>query len=189
MKNKIFHNINITSSGFTLLEMLFALVIFSFALVSLMTIAGRGVITTTNAKEQLLVQYLAEELVEVARNERDTAFIAGNFENAVTDLLVKCGARGGCDIVYTETNEMPELSRSFDCQPLYYNQETGIFDTNPENVASGGLSPYCRTLSIRELDSNQIELNATVRWNQRGVDRSYTLTTHLVNWAQPYQSE
>jgi prepilin-type N-terminal cleavage/methylation domain-containing protein len=67
--------IHMTVSGFTLLEMLFAVIIFSFALVSLITITGKGVAATSSAKEQLTAQYLAEELIEVGRNMRDHNYL------------------------------------------------------------------------------------------------------------------
>lgn len=176
---------NSTSSGFTLLEMLFALIIFSFALVSLMTIAGRGVITTTNAKEQLTVQYLAEELIEVARNERDTRFLALDL-GVISNLADRCN--DGCDIEYENWQEMPELKSCSDslCKQLYVDIDSGIFSTDS---ATGELSQYSRKLTIipvTEGNNDQVKLEATVDWNQRGVNRSYTLTTHLVNWMQSY---
>lgn len=182
---------NSTSSGFTLLEMLFALIIFSFALVSLMTIAGRGVITTTNAKEQLTVQYLAEELIEVARNERDTDFI-NMHDTAVSGLVTKCS--DGCDIIYPDSiGTMPELRACDDsssCTQLYVNIDSGIFSTD-SSLLNGELSQYSRKLTIAPVNTNpeQVKLEATVHWNQRGVNRSYTLTTHLVNWMLPYEAQ
>lgn len=178
---------NSTSNGFTLLEMLFALIIFSFALVSLMTIAGRGVITTTNAKEQLTVQYLAEELIEVARNERDTGFLNQDSRDSVMNMLYdEC--QTACDIDYSDS--MPILqSCDTTCGSLYVNNEYAIF--SPEQKGESQLSQYKRELKITPVgeNPNELKLEATVYWNQRGVNRSYTLTTHLVNWMLPYYAQ
>ncbi len=178
---KIFEQKN-TTQGFTLLEMLFSLIIFSFALVSLMTIAGKGVVATINAKDQLTAQYLAEELLEVARNERDASFV-NNWElNPFEGMLDHC--RNGCDIEYSNS-KVPELTLKGG-GPLY--QNNGYFSTD-EN--SGMLSQFTRKLEITEVgdDNNGVHLKATVNWKQRNINREYVLETSLVNWQREYSTE
>ncbi len=179
---KIFEQKN-TTQGFTLLEMLFSLIIFSFALVSLMTIAGKGVVATINAKDQLTAQYLAEELLEVARNERDASFVTDYQANPFEGMLGRCS--DGCDIKYSN-NSVPILVSGGD-ESLY--QNNGYFSADAES--GGEMTQFTRKLEITEADNgaNGVHLKATVNWKQRNINREYVLETSLVNWQKPYEEQ
>ena len=166
------------SQGFTLLEMLFAVLIFSFALVSLMTIASKGVIATTTAKQQMAAQFLAEEALEVGRNTRD-----GNYLNDIDWLTIlgQCTENVPCDVDYTSNPLTPVLTTcSGGCgqRQLYDNQGTFRPESN-----GGNLTTYWRTLILKPAGTeNERVMEATVHWKQKTVDRSLTLTTHVANW-------
>lgn len=63
---------NIRATGFTLVETLVGLLIFTVAVVALMSVLGSGISTTTYAKQKLAAQFLAQEGIECVRNVRDT---------------------------------------------------------------------------------------------------------------------
>ena len=58
--------------GFTLIETLFAIVIFSLALVSLMAVVSQGIVTTKNSTNEMTAAYLNQEALEALRWWRDT---------------------------------------------------------------------------------------------------------------------
>jgi Tfp pilus assembly protein PilV len=65
-----------TRAGFTLIETLFAILIFTASIVSLMMLSGRSLASTAGSSDELTARYLAQEGIEVTRNVRDTNFVA-----------------------------------------------------------------------------------------------------------------
>src|SRR3989344_4652981 len=62
----------LSGSGFTLVEMLVAISIFTVALVGIMFILGSGIADTNYAKRKMVATYLAQEGIEYIRNMRDS---------------------------------------------------------------------------------------------------------------------
>jgi prepilin-type N-terminal cleavage/methylation domain-containing protein len=168
---------NITAQGFTLLEMLFAVIIFSFALVSLMTIAGKGVIATTTAREQLTAQFLAEESLEIARNIRDSNYINGSNW---TDGLTQCiGA--SCDVEYV-LGQKPTLEPclSGGCNRILYNI-SGQY--RPDPSFGGTATQFTREIRITEITPDkELLMESTVYWKQKTLNRKLTVRTRIANW-------
>lgn len=80
------------NKGFTIVEMLVAVLIFTLSLAALMTIAARGLKLANQTQKQVVAEYLALEGIEGVRNVRDAAFIRG--DNNLTWQLVF--DRDGC---------------------------------------------------------------------------------------------
>lgn len=64
--------------GFTLVETLVGLLIFSMSVVAMMSVLGSGLQDTTYAKQKIVAGYLAQEGIEYARNVRDTYALNGD---------------------------------------------------------------------------------------------------------------
>ena len=60
------------SRGFTLVESLVSIALFSLAVVALVMSLGRGISDTDYAQKKMTAEYLAAEGVEDLRNMRDT---------------------------------------------------------------------------------------------------------------------
>lgn len=170
-----------TVSGFTLLEMLFAVIIFSFALVSLITITGKGVAATSSAKEQLTAQYLAEELIEVGRNMRDHNYLNYGVADWFDELEACTGTNVVCDIA--DYSVAPLLT------PCTSNPGgvCGVLDNNQgqfrSEAGTGDTTTFERGLTItKSADGQQAIMTATVRWKQKNLGRVYVLQTSLANW-------
>jgi Tfp pilus assembly protein PilV len=82
--------------GFTLIETLFAILIFSAALVSLLVIAGKGISATGQVKNETIAFYLAQEGLEVVRNIRDSNFVSGNTWDGGFSGTPDCSTPNGC---------------------------------------------------------------------------------------------
>lgn len=166
-----------THAGFTLLEMLFAVVIFSFALVSLMLIAGKGVIATASAKDQLTAQYLAEEGAEVVRNVRD-----GNFLNQDDWLtgIDDCKAVSPCDVSYGNGSSLELIGGS--SRPLFAS-DTGYF--RGDGTISG-VQKFSRAIYLEDAGiGDQKIIVVKITWKQRSVDREFEFRTYISNWQEP----
>jgi Tfp pilus assembly protein PilV len=61
--------------GFTLVETLVAISIFTMSILGLMSILASGISNTTYAKQKMVASYLAQEGIEYVRNLRDTSVL------------------------------------------------------------------------------------------------------------------
>lgn len=181
-------NLNIEASGFTLLEMLFAVIIFSFALISLMGIASKGVIATATARDQLTAQYLAEEGLEVARNMRDSNFLGYLSNTSWLDEIENCTKNSPCDITYSSTT--PRLVPVPPGDYLYEN-EFGVYRRSDDGNIGGESTTFWREVYIDDpepgMPTNQKKMVSTVHWKQKAFDRSYTMQTYISDWQNPSQ--
>lgn len=59
------------NKGFTLVETLVGLLIFSFSVIAMMSVLGNGISDTRHAQQKIMAGYLAQEGIEYARNVRD----------------------------------------------------------------------------------------------------------------------
>ena len=62
--------------GFTIVETLVALSIFSISITAMIVVSGQGISNTGTASNKIVADYLAQEGVEIIRNIRDDAIIA-----------------------------------------------------------------------------------------------------------------
>ena len=167
-----------SQSGFTLIEMLIAVLIFSLSLVALMTIASRSIQSNRAAQDEITAQFLAAEGIEAVRHIRDTNFIiAGNdwlqgIDNCIDEecRLVFNTEMSGLDTLYT-------LERcEGGCFPVLISQ-------NRYGVPSGDPSSFTRIISIEQSDdANAIAVTSTVEWLQGRAERSISMESLLTNW-------
>jgi len=61
--------------GFTLIETLVAISIFTMSILGLMTVLASGISNTNYAKQKMTATYLAQEGIEYTRNKRDTSVL------------------------------------------------------------------------------------------------------------------
>jgi len=162
LKNKL-------QKGFTLLETLFAVLIFSAALVSLMTIAGRGISASNIAREQVVAYYLAQEGLEVARNIRDSNLLQGLYWS---QGLEACPPDDPCNIEYV-SGGAPGLESG----DLAMYQDADGFFTEP-----GEATQFTRAIVLEPYQDHEYLVTATVSWNAKGIDRSVVLKTILKSW-------
>jgi len=168
--------------GFTLIETLFAILIFSASLVSLMAIAGRGIAAANTAREQTVAHYLAQEGVEVVRNTRDTAFLNSGWDEDFT----QCIESDPCHIDYQGGGVIPKLiqcsnatdgcqiNESFDAYtnavgtPTSYFRKVYVIPTGIPDSITGVYSEY--------------QVISKISWKSKGVDRLVTMQTILKKW-------
>lgn len=72
-------NQNQNQKGFTLIETLVAITIFTIALVAMLSISGRGISDINISKNKLIANYLGDEAIEGVRALRDKYLLDANF--------------------------------------------------------------------------------------------------------------
>lgn len=168
--------------GFTLIEMLFAVLIFSTSLVTLMTIAGKGISATLGAYDQASAQYLAQEGMEAVRNMRDTRFLN---QQPGLEFLAACDTSNSmpaCYLVYNDSLTPPVLAScpSGGC-PTIKTANGGFVDNGTD-------SQYTRTIIADPLAVDSLgnitmyRVSVVVNWTSRSINRSIVLKTILTEW-------
>jgi prepilin-type N-terminal cleavage/methylation domain-containing protein len=165
------------NKGFTLIEMLVAVLIFSISLVSLMTIASRGIASNRSSQNEISAQYLAAEGIEAVRHIRDSNYVA--FQPWLTGAS-QCISEG-CFLTLQPSAPYYELALcgSQPCSnPLEFNTSDALFGI----TVGGDPTVFTRTITLEEIDQDQVKVFSEVRWNQGELERIVTMTEILRNW-------
>lgn len=184
------------NKGFTLVEMLVAVSIFSMAVVSLMVIIGGGISDIEYAKTRITASYLAQEGVEYMRNMADTYMLYTPENAGWTAFLEKisvCNSQSGGDGCYFNDSgvyngaRMPvtqiEVSKcTLSCPELFYDESTGQYNYNISGIPTG----IKRKINI-EYPANpdrEIKVISTVTWTQKSGEYSISFSEELFKWIE-----
>lgn len=176
-------------AGFTLIETLVAIFIFSTALVALSGVASRGVSSVNRAKEVVTAEFLAQEGLEMVRSVRDNATLAGVTPWYAGFAESPDCTDSSCDITYQ--GGQPSLAEcSPTCLPLViqnglYNDGTISSAQNQTTVTS-----FTRTIDVVPFPSNlgqpvEFAVQARVTWPVGTSTRSVQMITILTDWQSP----
>ncbi|MFA5791799.1 MAG: prepilin-type N-terminal cleavage/methylation domain-containing protein [Candidatus Paceibacterota bacterium] len=193
--------------GFTLVETLVSVSIFSMSILGLLTILSQGISDTGYAKKKIIASYLAQEGIEYIRNMRDTfvlfsatsqagwnAFNTKVAENTYPSGSTLCASANGCyfddrnvsfiDISMPITDLLLTLCTSSNCSngPLLYDSATGKYGY----VASGTTtsSGFTRKIKIIQINANETKVFSTVYWTQGSGTYNIVLAENLFNWVE-----
>lgn len=162
--------------GFTLIEMLVAVFIFSVSVSALTAMSAKSIQTSRNAEKQLVADYLALEAIEVVYNLRDTAIL-----HRYTDATWEMVFQGGTDIIasnegcfdgtgvcnfYPDGSQMV-LGNCSECK-VYLNDTSMYYYQVHESVGNGGSgvdTGYKRKIKISSVDDGQVSVTVTVSWD------------------------
>lgn len=172
--------------GFTLVETLVSLAIFTSAIVGMIVITSQGINDTVYAKNKLIATALSQEGIELVRNIRDTSLLA-NANDGWTDFLSTIGVCtsslcdidplfediASIDIVQCPTQDDCRLKRDLTLgNQAYY-----------RNQGSGDETPFSRTIQVNTVDLNTVEVVSTVSWVQgTGGIKEVASKAYLTNW-------
>lgn len=187
--------------GFTIVEVLISLTIFSIAVTGIITVAVQGTLNVNATKDKIIATYLAGEGLELMRAMRDTTVVnevatGAGTENAgwtafVTNLSGYCTATSPCDIDGASVTSMssgtvfPSTTNIITCGsgatascPLYY--AGGLYS----DVSSFGApaSPFRRAIVVTPYGANDMHVASTVTWMEGTAARSATVSEDMFNW-------
>ena len=193
---QIFLQKNKKSYGFTLIETLMAVSVFSLAVVGLMSVLASGVSDTNYSKKKMIAAYLAQEGIEYVRNIRDTYTLYSPtgpegwsaFDDKMTGPGARCDLAEGCylddrDINYG--NQAQPMTGIYvipcgsTCAQLLQDSATGKY-----NYATGVESGYIRKIQVSFPSGNEMKIFSTVSWTQGSGAYQLTFSESLFNWVE-----
>lgn len=186
-----------SAKGYTLVETLVAISIFTLSILALMSVLASGISNTNYAKQKIIASYLAEEGIEFMRNVRDDYMLYDNSWVNFKTAINKCGTPGTPKNCYFDDQildfsnpNMPitdNLIKSCGsgvndpCPNLLFNSNTGKY-----NYVSGADLGFARTIqAVYPGDSSDdIKILSTVSWKQGSGNYSITFSENLFNWVE-----
>lgn len=184
------------NTGFTLVEVLVAIAIFSLAVLSMMVILGGSLSHINYAKKKTTATYLAQEGIEYIRNLRDTFVLyeTGNEEGWVLfkDHTSDCFGTTNSKFCYfnpldinfnDETKPIIDMDifKCIDssCEELYYNPANLKY-----NYTTGVPSGFVRAIRMVEINPDEIAVESYVFWGQGSGVQQISFREHLFNWTK-----
>lgn len=175
------------SKGFTLVETLVSLAIFSSAIVGMIVVTSQGINDTNYAKNKLVATALSQEGIEIVRNIRDSALLSdttgtqgwATFISAINPCLSMACA---IDPLYTDISSLTIVQCTADDECILSRDElssSAYYETTGNDDSS-----YSRFIQINELtDGNTVEIISTVEWTQgSGSKKEVVSKEYLTNW-------
>lgn len=164
-KNKGVKKNGLASDGFTLIETIIALAVITSAVVGPFSLATKGILNASFAKNKIIAANLSQEGVELVRKIRENNILAGRN----WDYGIASGSWQG-DIFSSDLSP-------FSGVPLLFDSATGIYSQN-----SGIQSGFTRKITITKPSANEISVSSEVSWMERSIDRKIILSEKLYNW-------
>lgn len=173
--------VNKLNGGFTLVETLVALSIFSVSILGLMSVLSQGISDTTYAKKKIIAAYLAQEGIEYVRNMRDNYVlypVNGTWVNFKARLQ-PCNLGNECGfnnlVLSVDPNFIFKCSTG-DCK-LYINN--GSYNTNAGGIDSG----FIRKIWMDQL-ADGLKIYSAVFWTQSSKNQNVVFSESLFNWVE-----
>ncbi len=181
------------NGGFTLVETLVAISIFTMAVLTLIVILSQGIININYAKQKVVAEYLAQEGIEYVKNIRDTNVISATITSvgwtAFKTQIANCFGIDGCYVddvnlfnggsLMTVKNVTVGACTSGNCPALYYSS-SGIYNYDVGGKNSG----FIRTIKTTANGNDEVEITSTVSWTQGSGLHSITFSNSLFNWIE-----
>lgn len=187
--------------GFTLVETLVAVSIFTVSVLALLVILSSSIANVSYAKKKIIAGYLAQEGVEYMRNMRDTFVLySSSSQNGWDAFITKTSL---CDIIVDNTKScyfddanlfnggiMPMVNLvsvtacGAACPVMLYDATAGGATEGRYNYSSGITTDYIRKIKITLISPDEIKVSSTVSWLQGSGVYSVTLSEDLFNWIE-----
>jgi prepilin-type N-terminal cleavage/methylation domain-containing protein len=168
-------------SGFTLIETLVAISIFSLSILGLMSVLSQGIADINYAKQRMTAEYLAQEGIEYTRNVRDNYVLYdadGGQAGWDKFSALTCTFDSPCGFNDAEYPGFVCASSGQTCK-LYL--RNGHYDANS---GSGTDSGFVRTIWLVPINANEREVFSRVSWTQGSGSKQVTFSSTLFNWIQ-----
>lgn len=174
-------NIVFKQSGLTMLEVIFSMGIVMVGMLGVVTLLQQNIVAQNINKNSLLSAALAQETVELLRNQRDT-----NQRNESDNWLTGDSAGTDSDILQDGTYVISYDGTIDDTVDDFSHDGTILYLDSSDNYyihesAGNSLTPFRRLVTVVDNTAN-IDITVEVRWSERGRDHDYKIDARLYDW-------
>jgi len=173
MNNKNKNTINNRKKGFTLIEIVVILFIFSIGIMSSLSLAIRSSYLQNNKKNVITAIFLASEGLEIMKNVRDSNIILGrDYDDWTGDGSVGIGE----NFYKVDFNSLlPTPINSIDEAVLQTESSLGLY--LHDGISEDSI--FKRMITVVAEDSESSFIESWVSWESRGDVYNYKLETIL----------
>ncbi len=165
--------------GFTLVETLVALSIFTISIIGLISATAGGINNVTYSKNKIAAMALAGEGVELVRNIRDTDAIGSTTGWAdFTSQMNACSSSVGCAIDAEALTVSACTSGGCPALRKYINASSASYF----GYQGSDTTPFVRTIKVSSVSPDEVLVTSTVSWLQGAGTKSVSTVEHLMNW-------
>ena len=181
--------------GFTIVEVLIALTLFSIAVAGVITAAVQGGINVASAQNRMTANYLAQEGIELMRAKRDSYVVSNStgYDAGWADFAAAtttCSVATPCDIdVSDTTTTIPSSGAALGLQfvpcvsicPLKLDS-SGYYS---HSAAATTASRFTRKLTVTPFPTtspSELQITSTVTWVEGSATQSITESESMFDW-------
>lgn len=161
----------IKQNGFSMIEVIVAIVIIVIGLVGIMSLNVQNIQVQYINKNILVASLLAQEGLELVRNIRDENWLTAGYtwsRDIVNDGTYIIDYNGRSSINSSVNNINENGARLYLNNSFY--SHTGTSQTN-----------FYRLITVVN-NTNYLDVECKIRWEERGQNHYYTAKTYLYNW-------
>lgn len=157
------------SKGFTLIEVIFTILIISIALVGAFSLLSQTLASTTDISSTLIAAYLGQEGIEIVRNFRDGNWLEqrANPDLSWTDRL----AAGDWEADYNDAS-----------LTSYTGRYLKIDNNGFYNYDSGTETKFKRKITITPDGDDILKVLVLMEWQEKGRTYQISVQENLYNW-------
>ena len=171
-----------SSQGFTIIETLVALTIFTTSILAIIVMTPGSVSAINLTKNKLTASYLAQEGIDLVRAYRDNGNLVG--QDVLTDVLSHenvCGDTSGQGCV-VDIDPASGSIVALQCQPggcdaLGINPDGGFWHQQSQTP-----SIFTRKITVIANTPPDFVVTSLVTWSQGGQPHTVQYQTNLTNW-------
>jgi prepilin-type N-terminal cleavage/methylation domain-containing protein len=183
-----------TNKGFTLLEVLVAILLLALAVTGPMTIAQSSLRAAFFARDQVVALYLAQDAVETIKNIRDdtvlenidklsdpdpvfTVWYDDHFPLTTDQFNIGLDDSGNINII---TCGSGDIDQELACNTMR-------LDSDEYYLVDGGAdnSKYTRAVSIAKVTNDEYQITVAVEWSSSlFMTKRITVQENIYDWAE-----
>lgn len=172
-------------SGFTLVETLVAISIFSLSILGLLSVLSQGIADINYAKQRMVAEYLAQEGIEYVRNMRDTytLYHPASGQDGWDDFVAKLAPCVAATCGFDTEKSALEAGSVFQCPP----ENCNLFHSGGAyrlSIYGGTDSGFRRRIQVSQVTADEIQVYSRVDWVQGSGSQEVTFYESLFNWIQ-----
>lgn len=168
-----------TQKGFTLVETLAAITLLIVVITGTYAAAQTGLSGATLSREEVAAFYLAQEGIEMIRNVRDENGLADRdwLTGIASQSTDPCYFGNACT-VDAISNTLTRCSSPSSCPVLRRDVSNGFYGYD----SSWEPSPFTRTITVTQINSNEISILVSVAWSKGALNREFHVRENIFNW-------